>query len=67
MAYTNAIEAGNKVLVNTANMGMHGVRRHTHSRLAKSTKKGDTQITVQTGLDWKAGEKIALFANTIRH
>lgn len=42
MAYTNAIEAGNKVLVNTANIEMHGVRRHTHSRLAKSTKKGDT-------------------------
>ncbi len=67
MAYTNAVEGGNKILVNTANMEMHGARRHGHARLTKSTKKGDTTITVQTGLDWKAGEKIALFANTMRH
>jgi hypothetical protein len=33
MVYTNAIEAGNKILVNTANLEMHGVRRHSHTRL----------------------------------
>jgi hypothetical protein len=38
MAYTNAVEAGNKILVNTANVEMHGARRHSHSRLTKSTK-----------------------------
>lgn len=46
MAYTNAVEGGNKILVNTANMEMHGARRHGHARLTKSTKKGDTTITV---------------------
>ncbi len=29
MVFTNAIEGGNKILVNTANVEMHGIRRHS--------------------------------------
>jgi hypothetical protein len=56
MVYTNAIEAGNKILVNTASLQMFGAKRSPYTRLLKSTQIGDTSINVEPGLDWKAGD-----------
>lgn len=58
--YTNAIEAGNKILANTGSIRMFGKRRTQMARLIKQVTKGDKQITLQSGLDWQEGDRIGL-------
>lgn len=63
IVYDNAIEAGNKLIANVGLVSMYGKPRAKASqltRLAASTAKGDTSITVSPGLDWVAGDKIGL-------
>lgn len=53
---------GNKVIgVRFGTLDMHGVpRTPSWTYLAYSVKKGDTRIVMNTAVDWKAGEMIAL-------
>ena len=53
---------GNKVIgVRFGTLDMHGVpRTPSWTYLAYTVKKGDTRIVMNTAVDWKAGEMIAL-------
>jgi len=61
IVYDNAIEAGNKVLANVGKVKMFGQPRTTKlARLHQEAKRGDTQLTINLGLDLVAGDRIAL-------
>ena len=61
IVYDNAIEAGNKLIANLNIMRIYGKQRSHHfSRLYKEALKGDTSITIATGLDVVAGDRLAL-------
>lgn len=63
IVYDNAIEAGNKLIANVGKVQMYGKPRAKESqmsRLLASTAKGDTTFTVSPGLDWVAGDRLAL-------
>lgn len=61
IVYTNAIEAGNKLIANTGTIRMHGTPRTGQlTRLTKTCFPQDQTIFVEAGLDWKAGDKIGL-------
>jgi hypothetical protein len=62
----NAVEAGNRIMMNIANISMHGAKRDAHSRLHREALKGSTDIVVGPGLDWKNGDEIALASTTFR-
>lgn len=55
---SGSVETGNKILVNTNLVEMHGIQRTSAARLQASVFNGDTTATVEAGLDWVAGEKI---------
>ena len=42
MVYTDAVEAGNKLIANTALIKMFGQKRDKMSRLTKTANPGDT-------------------------
>jgi parallel beta-helix repeat protein len=63
--YENAIEAGNKILANTALISMYGQKRSLRSRLTKTVMPGEKSITVETGLDWKVNDTISLPSTSI--
>ena len=65
IVYQNAIEAGNKILANTALVSMYGKQRSLRSRLLKTIMPGDTSLVVETGLDWKVNDTIALPSTTM--
>ena len=65
IVYENAIEAGNKILANTALISMWGQQRGSRTRLFKTVMPNDQNITVETGLDWRANDKIALPSTTM--
>jgi len=68
IVYDNAIEAGNKVLANVNVVKMFGKdRMKKMTRLHAEANKGDTQITVEPGLDLVAGDRIALAATSYHH
>lgn len=46
---------------------MYGTRRSQFSRLLKTANKGDKQIWVTPGLDWKDGDKIGLLPTNMRY
>lgn len=60
IAYDNAVIAGNKILMNTNHVRIYGQARSKMARLHKEAFPGDTSIVVDTELDWKAGDRIAL-------
>lgn len=60
IVFTSAIEAGNRILVNIANVEMYGAARSGHSRLHSEANKGSTSFKVAPGLDWRGGDLIAL-------
>jgi len=63
MVYDNAIEAGNKLIANVGKIRIYGKgRSHKMTRLLAPVDKGVSSITVETGLDWVAGDRIALAA-----
>lgn len=55
-----AIEAGNRILMNIANVSMYGAARDGFSRLYSEALAGSQQFNVAPGLDWKQGDFIAL-------
>ena len=63
--YTNAIEAGNKVLANTGLIQMYGLPRSYRSRLMQTVMPNDKQIVVSPGLDWTTNDTIGLAPTTI--
>jgi len=61
IVYTNAIEAGNKNIANIGTIRMYGKRRtQKMTRLLRVANKGDTQLYVETGLDFVRGDRLAL-------
>ncbi|CDW80878.1 ipt tig domain containing protein [Stylonychia lemnae] len=67
IVYDQAIEAGNKILVNTGNISIYGLARNKLTRLRESVYQGDKKLLVDVGLEWKSGERIALAATTLRY
>lgn len=69
MVYDNAIEAGNKVIANVGVMKMFGQPRlgSTVTRLNAEVFKDATEIYVDPGLDWVAGDRIALGPTSYAH
>lgn len=63
---SNAVEAGNRIMMNIANISMHGAKRDAHSRLHAEAQKGNSDIVVGQNLDWKAGDQIVLASTTYR-
>jgi len=66
--YPNSPELGNKILCNVGLLKMFGIpRSHKMSRLHRNANKGETEILVAPGLDWKEGNRIALLATSLKH
>jgi len=65
IAYDNAIEAGNKLIANVGLISMYGKpRKQKMTRLLKAVSKGERSIMVETGLDFVAGDRIAIAATS---
>lgn len=60
ITYTNAIEAGNKIIANTNKISMHGVNRSKFARLRQEAYPNESTIFVDKDLDWVAGDKIGI-------
>ena len=58
--YTNAVEAGNKLIANTGTVRMHGTERTTMTRLLASANPGDTELNIDAPSDWAVGDWIML-------
>jgi len=67
MVFTNTIEAGNKVISNTGKIIMYGRQRSKMSRLRAPCPKGASSFTVETGLDWVAGDKLGLLPTSLAY
>lgn len=68
MVYENAIEAGNKLIANVGKMYMYGkARTGKLTRLHAEVFMDSTEITVESGLDWVAGDRIALGPTSYAH
>jgi G8 domain len=65
IVYENAIEAGNKVLANTALIKMFGASRKSRTRLLSPVNAYTTTFTVEAGLDWRAGDEVSLPSTTM--
>lgn len=63
---SGAVEAGNKVLINTGYVSMVAPTRDMMTRLRQTAKKGDREIFVYPGLDWAAGDKIFLAPSAVQ-
>lgn len=55
---SGTVEAGNKVIANTALVEFHGKKRDRMTRLQSPVYKDFTETLVESGLDWVAGDKI---------
>ena len=61
IVYDNAVEAGNKLIAVTGKFKAYGApRTGKFTRLVEPALKGDTTFTVETGLDWVEGDRLAL-------
>ena len=65
-AFTSSIEAGNKNFVITGTANLWGAERDRSTRLLRTAEPTQTELRVTPGLDWKAGEKIAIAATNMR-
>jgi hypothetical protein len=59
-AFTPQIDSGNKNFVVTGKANLYGQPRSLNATLLESAYKGNKTIRVTTGLDWVAGDEIAL-------
>lgn len=55
---SGTVEAGNKIIANTALVKFYGKPRSRMSRLIQSVTRGDTVTHVDPNLDWQAGEML---------
>lgn len=60
MVYDNVVEAGNKLIASVGNITIYGKNRDKMSRLHTAAEKGSVKFTVGSGLDWVAGDMIAI-------
>jgi hypothetical protein len=68
MAFDNAIEGGNKLIANVGVIKMYGQPRTGKlTRLHAEVSKGSNTIYVESGLDWVAGDRIALGPTSFTH
>ena len=67
IVYDNAVEAGNKILANTALLSIYGEPRKTRSRLLNSAFKGNLTVKVEAGLGWRVNETIAFAATALSY
>jgi hypothetical protein len=59
------VEAGNKVFANLNVVKIYGkARNNTITRLHFPANKGATNFTVEKGLDFRAGDRVALLATS---
>lgn len=58
--FSQSIPVGTKNLIITGTMNMFGKPRTRMTRLLEPAMPTQTQIIVETGLDWKNGDKLAL-------
>jgi len=65
-AFHRSIEAGNKNFVVTGKALLYGQPRDLTSRLRETLIAGGRTTKVEAGLDWKAGERIAIAATNMR-
>lgn len=64
---SNANEAGNKLIANNGEIRMYGKSRSRMSRLLAEAQKGDQSVTVETGLDWVAGDQLGFAPTGLKH
>ena len=57
---SGSIETGNKLLLNTGLLSLHGMPRDRASRLLADVYRGYTTIQVEKNLDWTEGDEIYL-------
>lgn len=68
MAFDNAIEGGNKLIANVGLIKMYGQPRTGKlTRLHSEVSMDSTEIYVEAGLDWVAGDRIALGPTSFTH
>lgn len=60
LAFSLGIEGGNKVFVIVGKAHIYGEKRDQLSRLRETVLKGDQTARVSSGLDWVAGDRLAL-------
>lgn len=60
IAYHIGVETGNKVLAVVGMVKMYGQSRDSMSRLRESCFTSDISAKVYAGLDWQAGDRVAL-------
>lgn len=61
IVYDNAVEAGNKLIAVTGRLEAYGVPRTGKlTRLVEPALKGDSSFVVEPGLDWVAGDRLAM-------
>ena len=65
-AYRTDVEAGNKNFVVTGKVSLWGATRDRSTRLLRTALPTQTELWVEPGLDWQAGEKIAIAATNMR-
>lgn len=65
MVYDNAVEAGNKILANTALLAFYGQTRNTRSRLLQTAYKGNLTVKVESGLGWRVNETVVFPATAL--
>lgn len=66
LAFSLGVEAGNKVLTVVGLAHLYGEPRDRMSRLRETVLKGDTTAKVSSGLDWKAGDQVALLPTAMQ-
>mmetsp|Transcript_34116 Transcript_34116/g.25176 ORF Transcript_34116/g.25176 Transcript_34116/m.25176 type:complete len:202 (-) Transcript_34116:2790-3395(-) len=68
IVFENTIEAGDKVLVNTGRMEMHGKPRQGYrSRLLGTAYPGDTNVELEPMLGWQPGDVIGFAPTALLH
>jgi hypothetical protein len=61
LAISNDVEAGSKMIANIGNVKLFGTKRaNKMSRLTAEVYTGATTMTVEKGLDWRAGDELGL-------
>ena len=63
---SNYVEAGNKVMAINGLVKFFGQTRDRISRLKATVFRGNTSAFVSSGLDWRAGDKIALLPTAVQ-
>lgn len=65
IVYDNSVEAGNKIIANTALLAFYGQTRITRSRLLGTAYKGNLTVKVESGLGWQVNETVVFVATAL--